>query len=496
MQGKTIVLGVTGGIAAYKACEIASRLTQSGARVHVVMTSSAQRFVAPLTFQALTHQPVHVSLWPQNSEGESGVFAAMAHIALADEADAVLVAPASANTLAKLAHGFSDDLLSTLILATRAPVLLCPAMNPQMWNHAATQKNARVLADELGYFLLSPESGRMACEHVGAGRLPPTETILAELQRVLDARVLAAQNAAARAENASVSAAYSAKSATEMYAENGAIFQTQSATRVLAANAQTSPTAEARDDATFNNAAAPRVRARDLQGVSILVTAGPTREMLDPVRFLTNRSSGKMGYAIAENAAARGARVTLISGPTQIAPPPNVETMLVESTQQMFEAATRAAKNCDIIIAAAAPADFRAKEIAPQKIKRASTRANAECKSAERDSSESATLNLQLEATPDIVATIGAAKNAHQIVIGFAAETGSDLAEARRKLNRKNCDAIVFNDVTQVGAGFDVDTNRVTWLDARGETAWPLLHKSEVAARILDEAKKMRAAKS
>ena len=469
MQGKTIVLGVTGGIAAYKACEIASRLTQSGARVHVVMTKSAQRFVAPLTFQALTHQPVHVSLWPhhgeaESSEGESGVFAAMAHIALADEADAVLIAPASANTMAKLAHGFADDLLSTLILATRAPILLSPAMNPQMWNHAATQKNARVLAEELGYFLVTPDSGRMACEHVGAGRFPSTETILAELQRVLQTRVGATPNAAARAAATAENAADFLDGAAETYAENGATSAIENA--------------------------APRVLARDLEGFCVLVTAGPTREMLDPVRFLTNKSSGKMGYALAENAAARGARVVLVSGPTQIAPPQNVETIRVESTQQMFEAATRAAKNCEVIIAAAAPADFRAKEFSPQKIKKASTRSNAKS-----DAAKSAILNLQLEATPDIVAEIGAAKNAHQIVIGFAAETGGDLAEAHRKLKSKNCDAIVFNDVTQSGAGFDVDTNRVTWISASGETAWPLLPKSEVAARILDEAKKLRVAK-
>ncbi|HEX8235318.1 MAG TPA: bifunctional phosphopantothenoylcysteine decarboxylase/phosphopantothenate--cysteine ligase CoaBC [Abditibacteriaceae bacterium] len=409
MQGKTIVLGVSGGIAAYKACELASRLTQAGARVHVVMTSSAQRFVTPLTFQALTHQPVHTSLWPDSHQGEAGVYAAMAHIALADEADAILVAPASANTIARLAHGLADDLLSTLVLATSAPVLVSPAMNPRMLSHPATQKNLHTLR-KLGYTVIEPESGRMACEHVGAGRLPETAVLIAALQEVW------------------IRSEYSER--------------------------------------------------QDLAGKTVLVTAGPTREAIDAVRFISNRSSGKMGYAIAEEAAARGARVTLVSGPTQLAPPPRVETHSVTTTQQMLQLVTQHAPEADIVIAAAAPADYRARSVFAGKLKKSST--------------QDGTLSLQLEPNPDIIAQVGKSKAPHQLSIGFAAETSSDIEEARRKLHDKNLDAIVLNDVTQTGAGFDVETNRVTWVTTNKSEEWPLLSKREVAARILDQVLGMR----
>lgn len=400
MNGKNIILGVCGGIAAYKSCELASRLTQNGTKVHVVMTQNATRFVAPQTFAALTLQPVHSSLWPQNLENESGVAAAMAHISLAREADAILIAPATADTLAKLAHGFSDDLLSTICLATRAPILLAPAMNPQMWNHAATQKNLETLR-ELGYEIIEPESGRMACEDVGRGRLPETEVLIEALNRVLD------------------------------------IGQ----------------------------------KPRDFAGKTVLITAGPTREMLDPVRFLTNRSSGKMGFALAREMCSRGAKVRLVCGPTSLESPPNIERTDVTTTQQMFEAATTIARECDIIIACAAPADFRAKTISEQKIKKSSTR-NA--------------LQLELEATPDIIAAIAQSKKAGQIVVGFAAETENLLQNARRKLAEKNLDAIVANDVSTMESGFDSDRNRVTWITKSVEESWPLLQKTEVAARLCD----------
>lgn len=409
MQGKNIILGVSGGIAAYKACELASRLTQAGARVHVVMTASAQRFVTPLTFQALTHQPVHTSLWPDSHESEAGVYAAMAHIALADEADAILVAPASANTIARLAHGLADDLLSTLVLATDAPVLVSPAMNPRMLSHPATQKNLQALRD-LGYTIIEPESGRMACEHVGAGRLPETSVLMAALQEALT--------------------------------------RSEDSTR------------------------------QDLTGKTVLVTAGPTREAIDAVRFISNRSSGKMGYAIAEEAAARGARVTLVSGPTQLALPRGVEMQLVTTTQQMLEVVARHAPEADIIIAAAAPADYRAASVFEGKLKKSST--------------QDGVLRLELQPNPDIIAQVGKSKKTHQISIGFAAETSRDIEEARRKLQSKNLDAIALNDVTQAGAGFDVETNRVTWVTPEASDEWPLLSKQEVAARIIEQVLSMR----
>jgi len=409
----TLVLGITGGIAAYKACELASRLTQDGVEVHVVMTEAAQRFVQPLTFQALTHQPVHTSLWPQGDGTEAGVYAAMAHIGLADKADAILIAPASADFIAKLAHGLADDLLSTLVLATRAPILVAPAMNPTMLAHPATQKNLATLR-ELGYEIVEPESGRMACEHIGSGRLPETAVLRARLAAVLG------------------------RAAT--------------------------------------------ITPQTLVGRTVLVTAGPTREALDPVRYISNRSSGRMGYAIAAEAAARGAKVWLVSGPSNLPIPAGVERVDVLSTQQMLEAVVEHAAGSDIVIAAAAPADYRPAAVADQKIKK-------------RDAGES-TLNIELVATPDIVATVGANKRPGQIVIGFAAETQNTTEEARRKLQAKQLDAVVANDVTQSDAGFDVETNRVSWVTPQGVENWPLLAKSAVAARIFDAIEKLNSGKN
>ncbi len=393
-----IVLGVCGGIAAYKTCDLASRLTQQGYDVHVVMTDSATQFVAPLTFQALTLNPVHTSLWPQDTASESGVAAAMAHISLAESAAAVLIAPATADFIAKLATGQANDLLSTLVLATRAPILVSPAMNPLMLSHPAVQQNLDILRS-YGYEIIEPEVGRMACEHIGAGRLPTTDVLVSHLQAALS------------------------------------------------------------------------LREQDLIGKTVLITAGPTRENLDPVRFISNRSSGKMGYALAAEAAARGAQVTLISGPTNLSAPQGVYRIDVTSTQQMLEAVAEHAPNCDILIASAAPADYTPKEVSAQKIKK-------------RTGGEA--LQLELVPTTDIIATVAKDKKPGQRFIGFAAETNSDLAEAQRKLQAKNLDAIVFNDVTQEGAGFDIDTNRVTWVTTTQTEAWPLLTKREVAARIFD----------
>ena len=402
MRGKTIILGIGGGIASYKIADLASKLTQNGADVHAVLTESATRFIAPLTFQTLTHNPALTSLWAAPDNAQSGLSAGMPHIGLADRADLILVAPATANLISKLAQGAGDDLLTTLILATRAPIAIAPAMNPQMLAHPATQRNLQTLR-EFGYHLIEPDAGRMACEHIGTGRLPATPELLRFIEEML------------------------------------------------------APT-------------------RDLDGLKVVVNAGPTRENLDAVRFLSNRSSGKMGYALAQNAAARGARVTLISGPTNLAAPLGVTRENVTTALEMRAATRRAFGDGDVLIAAAAPADFRAAQIPDHKIKR-------------ENRSE---LTLKLVANPDIVGECAQGKTPDQIVIGFAAETGDPIAEATRKLREKNLDAIIANDVSAPDAGFDVETNRVTWISSEGAHAWPLLQKSEVAARVWDEVVKLR----
>lgn len=407
MKDKTIVLGISGGIAAYKACELASRLTQLGARVPVVMTEGAQKFVTPLTFQALTHEPVHTSLWAESNAGQHDVYSGMAHIALADQADAIIIAPASADLIARLAQGMADDLLTTIALATRAPILISPAMNPQMLDHPATIKNIAALR-KLGYYIIDPETGRMACEHVGSGRLPTTPVLLAALEEALQVRQPA---------------------------------------------------------------------ARDWDGLTVLITAGPTREPIDPVRFISNRSSGKMGYAVAEQAARRGAKVILVSGPTQLPAAGGVERIDVTSTQEMFDAATAQAAVADIVIASAAPADYQMESVAPHKLKKEGPEAGR---------------TLKLVPTADILGHIGQHKRPNQILVGFAAETENVIEYAQRKLQSKHCDAIVANDVTQAGAGFDIETNRVSWVTAAGAEEWPLLSKQEVAGRICEKIAALR----
>ena len=405
MRGKTIILGVGGGIASYKIADLASKLTQNGADVHAVLTASATRFIAPLTFQTLTHNPALTSLWVEPNNPDNGLSAGMPHIALADRADLVLVAPATADLISRLAQGTGDDLLTTLVLATRAPVAVAPAMNPEMLRHPATRRNLEVLR-EFGYRIIDPNEGRMACEHVGAGRLPETPQLMEWIE--------------------------------------GALF--------------------------------PR---RDLEGTKVVVTAGPTRENLDAVRYLSNRSSGKMGYALAQNAAERGANVTLISGPTNLAAPSNVERQNVTTALEMRDATARAFADCDVLIAAAAPADFRAASATQGKIKRG----------------DQTRMSLELEANPDIVRECASQKKAGQIVVGFAAEIGDPTEEARRKLREKGLDAIVANDVSAPGAGFDVETNRVWWITQADADAWPLMPKSEVAARIWDEIGNLRSAR-
>jgi phosphopantothenoylcysteine decarboxylase/phosphopantothenate--cysteine ligase len=395
MHGKTIVLGVGGGIAAYKIADLASKLTQRGADVHAVLTDGATHFIAPLTFTALTHNPAQTDLWA--SQTQSGKSAGMPHIALADKADLVLVAPASADLIARLANGFADDLLTTLVTATRAPVAIAPAMNPTMLARSATQRNLQTLQND-GFIIIEPDAGRMACEHIGSGRLPETPELIQEIEQIL-------------------------------------------------------------------------FPSRDLEGKQVLITAGPTREALDPVRFLSNRSSGKMGFALAREALRRGAQVTLVCGPTSIAPPPKVELVRVESALEMLGATTSAFDACDILVACAAPADFRAASTQSQKIKRG----------------DSLKMQLELVANPDIVAACGARKRAGQLVVGFAAETHDLEAEARRKMRDKHLDAIIANDVTRAGAGFDSDSNAATFLCAGKKIEWDLMSKSEMATKIWDE---------
>lgn len=387
-QGKRVVVGITGGIAAYKAAELVSRLRQEEAKVQVVMTRAAGEFITPLTLATLAGGPV----WQEMFAPGAGV----AHIELAQTAELVLIVPATADIIARLAAGLADELLCALVLATRAPVLLAPSMNANMYTHPVTQANLARLR-ELGYHVLEPESGFLACGARGPGRLPAVETIL--------------------------------------------------------------------------EAAAALLRpGKRLEGISVLVTAGGTREYLDPVRFLGNASSGKMGYAVAAEAQRRGATVTLVTGPTALAPPPGVEVIAVESAAEMYEAVLARAGTARVIVKAAAVADFRPKERAPVKIKKAG-----------------GPPVIELEPTPDILGELGRLKRPEQILVGFAAETENAVEHAREKLVAKNLDLMVVNDVTRPGAGFGGDTNIVTFLFRDGQVEeLPRLTKAEVARRLWD----------
>jgi phosphopantothenoylcysteine decarboxylase/phosphopantothenate--cysteine ligase len=395
-----ITLGVTGGVAAYKAAELVRRLQQDGFNVQVVMTRGAREFVTPLTFAALSGQKVITDLFAEPG-GEANLESAIEHIAVAQRTDLLLVAPATADILAKFARGLADDFLTTLYLASTAPVVVAPAMNVNMWNHAATQENVEKLRAR-GVRIVEPDEGYLACGMTGAGRLAGQEAIVAAVREAL------------------------------------------------------------------------RVQ-RDLEGQTILVTAGPTCEDLDPVRYLTNRSSGKMGYAVAEAAALRGARVLLVSGPTPLDTPAGVERTDVRSAEEMRRAVTERFPECSIAILAAAVADYRPVEKFDQKIKR-----NKE------------PLTLSLEPTPDILASVAQSKG-ERLVVGFAAETERVAENARKKLTAKNADLIVANDVTAEGAGFDHDTNVVTLFARDGrDLPLPRMTKSEVAQRILDEVMRLR----
>ncbi len=396
MKKPCVVLGVTGGIAVYKACELLRLLQKRGIDVFVVMTQNACRFVAPLTFETLSGHPVAVDTFdrPQTWEVE--------HIALAKRADLFLIAPATANIMGKMACGIADDMLSTTVMATRAPVLVAPAMNTGMWENAAVQQNVKTLRAR-GVEIVAPVSGHLACGDSGAGKLEDVEVIAERACELLFAK-------------------------------------------------------------------------KDMEGLRVMVTAGPSREALDPVRYISNRSSGKMGYAIAQAAQKRGAEVTLLSGPVAIEAPQGVKLVPFTTTQELLDRASELAREQDLLIQAAAPADYRAKEVAPQKIK--------------KQGGEPMTFTLV--ENPDVAATLGKAKRSGQVFVGFAAETNDVLAHAKDKLARKNLDMIVANDVTRPGAGFDVDTNIVTLITKDGQEALPMMSKAEVAQRILDRALALR----
>lgn len=394
LKGLDVLLGVTGGIAAYKALELLRLLVKEGARVFTIMTRAAIEFVGPLSFQALSGQAVRTEMFSPSQEGQ------IQHITLADMAQVAVVAPATANILAKMAHGLADDLLSTTLLAVRCPVVVCPAMNVNMYHHPATQGNLRILM-ERGVWIVEPEEGELACGWEGKGRLAEPDSILETLKCA--------------------------------------------------------------------------VSPQDLSGEHVLVTAGPTFEALDPVRFLGNRSSGKMGYAIARVAKRRGAEVTLVSGPVALKPPRGVNLVSVESAAQMRDAVMAHLDRATVVIKAAAVADYMPKEAQPEKIKKSR-----------------GPWSLSLVSTPDILAEVGSKKGS-RVLVGFAAETSRLIHQAREKLERKNLDWIVANDVTKAGSGFGADTNQVTILGRDGSVEeLPQMSKEDVAWAVLDRVLRSR----
>lgn len=392
-SGRNVVLCVTGGIAAYKAAEVARRFYKAGARVDVIMTEAATRFITPLTFQSLLHTPVAVDMFELRTDMEIG------HVSLAKRADVIVVAPATANTIAKMAYGLADNMVTTTLLAAKCPVVVAPAMNDNMWSHPATIENVERLRSR-GVTIVAPEVGLLAEGGVGEGRLAQVESIVG-------------------------------------------------ATRLALA------------------------RGGPLTGRRILVTAGSTREALDPVRFISNRSSGKMGYAIAQAALDRGAEVTLVTGPVSIAAPYGAEVIAITSVADLQEALRQHARFADALIMAAAPVDFRAEHMADQKIKK------------EETGDRWAPVLVR---NPDLIAEIGRRRpDRLKLLVGFAAETEDLLENAAAKLRAKGLDLIVANDVSAADAGFEVDTNRVTLLAADGSREeWPLLSKEAVAERLID----------
>lgn len=403
-ESNRVALGVGGGIAAYKAAELARALMERGCAVQVIMTRSAEEFVRPLTFAALTGHKVITNLFATGSGSEETLSSAIEHIRVAQDSQVLVVAPATADVLAKFAHGLADDFLSTTYLAFTGPVVLAPAMNTNMWNHPATQANMRTLR-ERGHVIVEPGSGPLACGMVGPGRLPEPEAIAAAVMSALQPAL------------------------------------------------------------------------PDLEGETILITAGPTQEPLDPVRFITNRSSGKMGYALAADAKARGARVILISGPVNLPEPAGVEVVQVRTALEMRAAVMDRLEESSIIIKAAAVADYHRADVPQQKVKKTATR-----------------FSLDLDPTPDILAECGR-KKGDRVLVGFAAETEKLIDYARRKLETKNCDMVVANLVSKAGTGFEADDNEVTLVLPAGENV-PVAKASKtvIAHRILDEIVKLRLA--
>mgnify|MGYP002516987936 CR=1 FL=1 len=389
LEGKTVLLGVTGGIAAYKSCNIVRLLQKRGAHVKVVMSEHACEFVGPLTFRSLTHEPVAIGLFDDPSDP-------IHHISLAQEPDLIVVAPATANIIAKMAHGIADDLISTTLLATPRPVVVAPAMNNGMWRAAATQENIATLR-ERGIHIVGPGSGYLACGDVDEGRMSEPEQIVDAVCDLLSAHV------------------------------------------------------------------------RDLAGKHLVITAGPTHEPVDPVRYIGNRSTGKMGVALADAAVARGAAVTLVLGPTDIAVSSGVDVVRVETAAQMLTAAQGAFETADAAICAAAVADYTPAHPADHKLKKSQERLDS----------------IDLVQTADILATLSACKGDRR-VIGFAAETDNVIEYAQRKLRRKGCDALVANDVSRSDSGFGTDTNKAWLVDASGVQELPTLSKQDLANRILD----------
>lgn len=393
LTGKRIVVGVTGGIAAYKACDLVSRLKKRGAQVRVVLTEHACQFVQPLTFETLSGNPAYTDSFDRKYEIE--------HVALAKWADLLLIAPATANCMAKMACGIADDLLSTTCLAVRCPVLVAPAMNSAMWRNPATQANLALLRSR-GVRFVGPEAGHLACGDDDVGRMSEPEQIVEAVEVILNPQ-------------------------------------------------------------------------RDLQGLNVLVTAGPTVERIDPVRYITNRSTGKMGYALAEAARDRGANVTLISGPTKLAAPEGVEFVQIESSAQLCAAVLERGGKADVVVQAAAPADFRPKHVAERKIKKTGE-----------------SMTLELEATTDIAAELGRRKQPGQILVAFAAETNDVMDNARGKLIKKNADMVVANDVSRSDAGFGVDTNVITLITASDVRALEKMSKRAAADAILSRVRELR----
>ena len=398
LKGKKIVLGVTGGIAIFKAVDLVSKLRKQGVEVRVVMTENASRFISPLLFAEISGHKCAVSMWDGRDEFN------VEHIALANWGDLILVAPATANILAKMACGLADDLLSTVLLAAPCPKIVCPAMNTGMYENTATQENLKTLAGR-GITIMEPASGELACGTSGAGRLPEVPEIIAYLEHFL---------------------------------------------------AQ---------------------REGDMCGLKVMVTAAGTREPIDPVRFVGNRSSGKMGYSIARQALLRGADVTLITGPSALTPPPYSKVVRVETTKQMLDACLAVYPDTDIVIKAAAVADFKPRSVADQKIKKINPEDG---------------MTIVMDQNPDILKTLGGLKK-HQFLVGFAAETQNLLENAANKVKKKNLDMIVANDVSLKGAGFNTDTNIVKFLYPDGKVeALEILSKDEVASILLDRVMEKR----